>query len=77
MKKIVLLIDFGSTYTKLTLVDPSAMEVLHTAQIPTSSQEGVTVVLYRREKALLQTLKFSDQVKIEEYFCSSAWEALK
>lgn len=77
MKKIVLLIDFGSTYTKLTLVDPRAMEVLHTAQIPTSSQDGLQLCYTEGKKALLQTLKFSDQVKIEEYFCSSAWGGFK
>lgn len=50
MKKIVLLIDFGSTYTKLTLVDPSAMEVLHTAQIPTSSQTGYSCAIQKGKK---------------------------
>lgn len=58
MKKIVLLIDFGSTYTKLTLVDPSAMEVLHTAQIPTSSQDGLQLCYTEGKKHYFKRQNF-------------------
>jgi uncharacterized protein (TIGR01319 family) len=77
MKKLVLLIDFGSTFTKLTLVDPNAMTILHTTQLPTSNQAGLQLCYTEGKKALLQAQKLSEQVNLEEYFCSSAWGGFK
>lgn len=73
--KAVLLIDFGSTYTKLTAVDVEAEEVLGTAAAYTTVQtdinEGLQAGLRQLEKKLGK-LEFA-----ETYACSSAAGGLR
>ena len=42
MKQVILLIDFGSTYTKVTAVDVTQQEVMATEKSPTTISTNVT-----------------------------------
>ena len=55
MRDATLLIDFGSTYTKLVAVDEAAEEILGTAQSPTTVETDISEGL-RSARALLETL---------------------
>ena len=73
--KAVLLIDFGSTYTKVTAVDLDTEEILGTSQsfttIETDINDGLNnAVKFLREK--IGDIEFSEQ-----YACSSAAGGLK
>ena len=46
----VLLIDFGSTYTKLTAVDAQCRIILATAQSYTTAAEDVSIGFHNRIK---------------------------
>lgn len=73
--KAILLIDFGSTYTKVTAVDAQAEGILGTAQSYTTVEEDVSIGL-ERALALLKAqtgpLEFA-----ERYACSSAAGGLR
>lgn len=73
--KAVLLIDFGSTYTKVTAVDVDAEQVLGTAQSFTTIQTDINDGLNNALAILRQkigTVEFS-----ETYACSSAAGGLR
>ena len=53
MRDATLLIDFGSTYTKLVAVDEAAEEILGTAQSPTTVETDISEGL-RSARALLE-----------------------
>ena len=73
--KNILLIDFGSTYTKLTAVDVDSEEILGTAQafttVATDVNEGLSNALSRLE-AKIGRLEYADS-----YACSSAAGGLR
>ena len=73
--KPVLLIDFGSTYTKLTAVDVDAEEILGTAAAYTTVQtdinDGLTEGLRKLEE------KTGKLTYVETYACSSAAGGLR
>ena len=73
--KNILLIDFGSTYTKLTAVDVDSEEILGTAQafttVATDINEGLSNALSRLE-AKIGRLEYADS-----YACSSAAGGLR
>ncbi len=71
----ILLIDFGSTYTKLTAVDADAEQVLGTAQSYTTVEEDVGLGLSRAQESLEQTIGKLDYQ--ERYACSSAAGGLR
>ena len=73
--KPIFLIDFGSTYTKLTAVDPDAAQIIGSAQSETTAQEDIGVGLAHAEEKL-----FALCGKIEpsaRYACSSAAGGLR
>ena len=73
--KAVLLIDFGSTYTKVTAVDLDAPQLLGTAQSYTTVEEDVSIGL---EKALAQLTRQTGPLNFQErYACSSAAGGLR
>lgn len=72
--KTILLIDIGSTYTKLTLVDPSAGEVVGTAKAFTTVSSDVNVGLNNALKKLHDEFDFE---VTESYASSSAAGGLK
>ena len=73
--KPVLLIDFGSTYTKVTAVDIEGEKLLGTAQSYTTVQTDVGDGL---ENALRNLREITGPIKFEErYACSSAAGGLR
>ena len=73
--KIVLLIDFGSTYTKLTAVDVEAEQILGTAASFTTIQTDINDGLENGLAILRQ--KIGDVSFQETYACSSAAGGLR
>ncbi len=73
--KQVLLIDFGSTYTKVTAVDVEKQELLGTAASYTTVQTDVKVGLENALKILSE--KIGDLEYDARYACSSAAGGLK
>ena len=73
--KAVLLIDFGSTYTKLTAVDVEAEQVLGTAAAYTTVQTDINEGLQKGMALLEQKIGKLDFV--ECYACSSAAGGLR
>lgn len=75
MTRAVLLIDFGSTFTKVSAVDVEHKRLLGTAQSPTSVQMGIGKGL---EKALAQLLQKTGPLHFEARLaCSSAAGGLR
>ena len=68
--KPVLLIDFGSTYTKVTAVDVESEEILGTAQSFTTIETDIMDGLSNAVKLLRE--KIGDIAFSEQYACSSA-----
>ena len=73
--KNILLIDFGSTYTKLTLVDIQKEQILGTAQAFTTVESDVNEGLHAGLKLLEQ--KIGSFTYEECYACSSAAGGLR
>lgn len=77
MQKLILLIDFGSTYTKLTLVDPNKRLIVNTVSLPTTSQTDLMLCYQKGKAAVLKDIEQTSVRDVEEYFCSSAWGGFK
>ena len=73
--KPILLIDFGSTYTKLTAVDPDAAEVIGTAQSYTTVEDDIGIGLANAQQILEKQTGPVDYA--ERYACSSAAGGLR
>ena len=75
MMKAVLLIDFGSTYTKLTAVDLDSETILATSQSYTTVETDINDGLMNNLKLLEQN---ADELTFADTFaCSSAAGGLK
>lgn len=74
--KLTLLIDFGSTYTKVTAVDPAGEEVVATAKGPTTVQTDINVGLEIALSDLRQQLG-GNQAYGRRLACSSAAGGLR
>ncbi len=73
--KAVLLIDFGSTYTKVTAVDLDTEEIIGTSQSFTTIETDINDGLNNAVKLLRE--KIGDVEFSEQYACSSAAGGLK
>ncbi|MBR2504015.1 MAG: glutamate mutase L [Oscillospiraceae bacterium] len=73
--KAVLLIDFGSTYTKVTAVDLDTEEIIGTSQSFTTIETDINDGLKNAVKILKE--KIGDIEFSEQYACSSAAGGLK
>ena len=73
--KPVLLIDFGSTYTKTTAVDVDAGVLLGTAQSYTTVEEDISLGLDKALSEMQARTGISDYA--ERYACSSAAGGLR
>ena len=73
--KAVLLIDFGSTYTKVTAVDLDTEEIIGTSQSFTTIETDINDGLKNAVKLLKE--KIGDIEFSEQYACSSAAGGLK
>lgn len=72
-----LLIDFGSTYTKLTAVDIEGEEILATAKDITTIENDIMIGFNNAYERLLEQLKGREVNFIRKLACSSAAGGLK
>ncbi len=73
----VLLVDFGSTYTKLTVVDVKNEEILATAKSPSTVETDIMIGLQKAYSSLKERLRGIPVEFTEKYACSSAAGGLK
>lgn len=71
MDKLILLVDFGSTYSKFTAINVTTIQVAAHISLPTSHEQGIMACYQKGEHTLLHQLGKSafDEV----FICSSAW----
>lgn len=75
--KAYLLIDFGSTYTKLTAVDIENEEILATAKDITTIQDDIMIGFNKAYEKLMDQLKGKVVNFVKKLACSSAAGGLK
>jgi uncharacterized protein (TIGR01319 family) len=74
---VVLLIDFGSTYTKIIAVDIEKEEVIGRAQATTTVAEDITIGLNRALEALFSRHDLRERDVVGKYASSSAAGGLR
>jgi len=77
MSDIRLLIDFGSTYTKVVAVDLSTVEVVASARVPSTVDTDITLGLEEAFKQISSQARITDLEKREALACSSAAGGLR
>ena len=77
MLKAYLLIDFGSTYTKLTAVDIENEEILATSKDITTVEDDIMIGFNKAYETLMEKLKGRDIEFVRKLACSSAAGGLK
>jgi uncharacterized protein (TIGR01319 family) len=75
--EIYLLVDFGSTYTKIAAVDLEKEEVIGWAQAHTTVDADITIGLYRALSILAETYGIDANKVQGKYACSSAAGGLR
>jgi uncharacterized protein (TIGR01319 family) len=77
MDDIRLLIDFGSTFTKVVAVDLNTVEVVATARVPSTVDTDITLGLEEALKQIAGKTDLTDLEKHEALACSSAAGGLR
>jgi uncharacterized protein (TIGR01319 family) len=77
MDAIRLLVDFGSTFTKVVAIDLSGVEVVATARVPSTVDTDITIGLEEALKQISQEVPITDLEKREALACSSAAGGLR
>ncbi len=77
MDDIRLLIDFGSTFTKVVAVDLDNVEVIAAARVPSTVETDITVGLEKALKEITSITGISNFVKKKSLACSSAAGGLR
>ena len=77
MDDIRLLIDFGSTFTKVVAVDLTKIEVVATARVPSTVDTDITLGLEEALKEIAGKTHISNLEKKEALACSSAAGGLR
>ncbi|MDR0875011.1 MAG: glutamate mutase L [Clostridiales Family XIII bacterium] len=75
--KVYLLVDFGSTYTKITAVDLDAEAVIGRAQSPTTVKTDLAIGFHKALDELRLTCEFEEKDVCGRYASSSAAGGLK
>lgn len=75
--KVYLLVDFGSTYTKVTAIDPESETVVGRAQAPTTAETDISAGLDQALLMLYSTTGLSENEICGRYASSSAAGGLK
>ena len=75
--EIYLLVDFGSTYTKITAIDLKSETVIGRAQSPTTVETDISVGLNKALGELKLSCGFKEEEVCGRYACSSAAGGLK
>ena len=77
MDDIRLLIDFGSTFTKVVAVDLDKVEILATARVPSTVETDITIGLEAALKEISTKTGISDLDRKKSLACSSAAGGLR
>jgi uncharacterized protein (TIGR01319 family) len=77
MDDIRLLIDFGSTFTKVVAVDLKSVEVVATARVPSTVETDITSGLEEALKQISEETTLTNLEKREALACSSAAGGLR
>jgi uncharacterized protein (TIGR01319 family) len=77
MDDIRLLIDFGSTFTKVVAVDLTKEEVVATARVPSTVDTDITIGLEEALRKITEKASISNLEKREALACSSAAGGLR
>jgi uncharacterized protein (TIGR01319 family) len=77
MNDIRLLIDFGSTFTKVVAVDLNKVEVIATARVPSTVETDITIGLEAALEEIAEKTDISDLDKKKSLACSSAAGGLR
>jgi len=77
MDNIRLLIDFGSTFTKVAAVDLDKEELIATARIPSTVESDITVGLKEALDKIASSIDITDIEKRKALACSSAAGGLR
>ena len=77
MDNIKILIDFGSTYTKVVAVDLQKIEIAAAARVPSTVETDITSGLEESLKIIGEKARISDIDKKEALACSSAAGGLR
>jgi len=77
MDDIRLLIDFGSTFTKVVAVDLNKIEVMATARVPSTVDTDITIGLEEALRKIAEKASISNLEKREALACSSAAGGLR
>lgn len=77
MGKIKLLIDFGSTFTKVVAMDLDQEKVMATARAPSTVDTDVTIGLEQALQQISETFKIGNTERMEALACSSAAGGLR
>jgi uncharacterized protein (TIGR01319 family) len=77
MNNIRLLIDFGSTFTKVVAVDLAKVEVVAAARVPSTVDTDITLGLEEALKQIATNTEITDLEKHEALACSSAAGGLR
>lgn len=72
MRNLKLLVDFGSTFTKVLVVDLDSVDVIARTQVPSTVEEDVTIGLREALRIIRDTVDISDSQVKEGLACSSA-----
>lgn len=75
--QVYILVDFGSTFTKVTAVDLEKEELLGRAQSPTTIEDDVNIGFNKAYAQLKEICNFTDDDVKGRYACSSAAGGLK
>ena len=75
MDKIRILIDFGSTYTKVVAIDLRKTEILASARVPSTVDTDITIGLQQALQIISQKTLISNLEKKGALACSSAGQA--
>ncbi|MGX6979844.1 methylaspartate mutase accessory protein GlmL [Vagococcus elongatus] len=71
MEKNVLLVDFGSTYTKFTAIDIKNSQIINRLTLPTSHETNISTCFKQGREFFEQKAHIADFDDI--FICSSAW----
>jgi len=77
MKKIKILIDFGSTYTKVVAVDLDKVEVVATARVPSTVESDITIGLQQALEQIGNRVAIGPAEIKNALACSSAAGGLR
>lgn len=78
MRTFLLIVDFGSTFSKFTLINKEAGEIIAQTSHPTTQKSSIMTGYKKGKHDVLLSAGYDDKVdQLEEYFCSSAWGGFK